>query len=189
MRPSAGSCRLTGTSAKPKTRRRRECVERLQEYLESNFEPGPAVREPLRLPAAARSWFVKANARAHRMISARPVDRLAEEHEVMRPLPERAPDTDRRWVMRVAPDPYLRFDTNDYSLDPELAGRRVEVRVSQRQIAALALDLASSPAATSAASLSTARSLRSSTPGRSKNAAASARRSLSSSARCPSMTS
>jgi hypothetical protein len=33
----------------------------------------------------------------------------------------------------------LTFDTNDYSLDPRLAGRRVEVRVSQRQLIAAAL--------------------------------------------------
>ena len=29
----------------------------------------------------------------------------------MRALPEHEPDLDRRWVMRVPPDPYLRFDT------------------------------------------------------------------------------
>ena len=58
----------------------------------------------------------------------------------MRPLPQRPPDTDRRWVARVPPDPYLRFDTNDYSLDPGLVGRRVEVRVSQRELTATVLD-------------------------------------------------
>jgi hypothetical protein len=47
---------------------------------------------------------------------------------------------DRRWVLRVAPDPHVRFDTNDYSLDPNLVGRRVEVRVTQREIIAVALD-------------------------------------------------
>jgi hypothetical protein len=55
-------------------------------------------------------------------------------------LPDREPDVDRRWVIRVAPDPYVRVDTNDYSLDPGLVGRRVEVRVSQREIRAVALD-------------------------------------------------
>ncbi len=50
------------------------------------------------------------------------------------------PDTDRRWVIRVPPQPYLRFDRNDYSLDPRLVGRRVEVRASQREISAVALD-------------------------------------------------
>ena len=58
----------------------------------------------------------------------------------MRPLPESMPDLDRRWVIRVPAQPYLRFDTNDYSLDPRLAGRRVEVRVSQREVSAVALD-------------------------------------------------
>jgi hypothetical protein len=41
--------------------------------------------------------------------------------------------------MNVPPDPYLRFDTKNYSLDPALVGRRVEVRVSQREITAVAL--------------------------------------------------
>ena len=58
----------------------------------------------------------------------------------MAPLPASPPDCDRRWVLRVPPDPYLRFDTNDYSLHPGLVGRRVEVRVDQREIVAVASD-------------------------------------------------
>jgi hypothetical protein len=58
----------------------------------------------------------------------------------MRALPEHEPDLDRRWVTRVPPDPHVRVDTNDYSLDPHLVGRRVEIRVSQRQVTAVALD-------------------------------------------------
>ena len=58
----------------------------------------------------------------------------------MTSLPALAPDTDRRWVLRVAPDPFLRFDTCDYSLDPGVVGRRVEVRVSDREILGVALD-------------------------------------------------
>jgi hypothetical protein len=55
-------------------------------------------------------------------------------------LPARAPDVDRRWVLRVPPDPHFRFDTNDYSLDPDSVGRRVEVRASQRELIAVAPD-------------------------------------------------
>jgi len=40
----------------------------------------------------------------------------------------------------VPPQPYVHVDRNDYSLDPLLVGRRVEVRVSQREIIAAALD-------------------------------------------------
>ena len=58
----------------------------------------------------------------------------------MRPLPERLPDVDRRLVTRIAPDPYVRVDCNDYSLDPLLVGRRVELRISQREILAACLD-------------------------------------------------
>jgi hypothetical protein len=48
---------------------------------------------------------------------------------------------------RVPPQPYLRFDRNDYSLDPHLLGRRVEARAGQRAIAAVASTPArSSPA-------------------------------------------
>ena len=87
------------------------------------------------------TWFQqRANARIHKTLKARPIDRLIEEREVMAPLPAIAPDTDRRWVLRVAPDPYLRFDTCDYSLDPRLVGRRVEARMSEREVIAVALD-------------------------------------------------
>jgi transposase len=115
-------------------------VERLQGYLETNFEPGRLFANELDYQLQLDAWFEKANARTHKTLRARPVDRLAAERAAMRPLPERPPDMDRRWVMRVAPDPYLRFETNDYSLDPRLVGRRVEVRVSQRELAAVCLD-------------------------------------------------
>jgi hypothetical protein len=87
------------------------------------------------------AWFAeRANPRVHKTLRCRPSDRLVEEHAVMLSLPGSLPDVDRRWVLRVAPDPYLRFDTCDYSLDPRLVGRRVEARVSDREVLAVALD-------------------------------------------------
>jgi transposase len=115
-------------------------VERLQGYMETNFEPGRRFANHLDYQLQLDGWFEKANSRTHKTLRARPVDRLAEELEVMRPLPDQEPDVDRRWVVRVPPDPHLRFDTNDYSLDPNLVGRRVEVRVCQREITAVARD-------------------------------------------------
>jgi hypothetical protein len=76
----------------------------------------------------------------HRTLRCRPVDRLTEERAAMTPLAPGPPDVDRRWVTRVPADPHLRVDTNDYSLDPRLVGRRVEVRVSQTEVLAVALD-------------------------------------------------
>jgi len=115
-------------------------VERLQEYLETNFEPGRRFANHLDFQAQLDSWFTKANARVHRTLRCRPVDRLTEEHAVMRALPGCQPDLDRRVVTRVAADPYFRFETNDYSLDPDLVGQRVDVRISQARITATALD-------------------------------------------------
>jgi transposase len=116
-------------------------VERLQGFLETSFEPGRAFVGPLDFQEQLDRWFrERANRRFHRTLRCRPVDRLAEELQLMRPLPERLPDVDRRLVTRIAPDPYVRVDTNDYSLDPRLVGRRVELRVSQREILAACLD-------------------------------------------------
>ncbi len=115
-------------------------VERLQGFLETNFEPGRCFANELDFQDQLDGWFVKANARVHKTLRVRPVDRLVEEIAVMAPLPARVPETDRRWVARVSPDPYLRFDTCDYSLDPGLVGRRVEIRVGDREITAVALE-------------------------------------------------
>jgi hypothetical protein len=82
----------------------------------------------------------RVNQRVHRTIRAVPVERLVGERMRMRPLPDRLPDLDRRTVVRVPQQPYLRVDRNDYSVDPAFAGRRVEVRVSQTQVTASVLD-------------------------------------------------
>jgi transposase len=115
-------------------------VERLQGFAETSFEPGRVFCNELDFQDQLDAWFDRVNARTHKTLRERPVDRLARELELMAPLPEQAPDVDRRWVTRVPPDPHLRFDSNDYSLDPGLVGRRVEVRVSQRELLAVALD-------------------------------------------------
>jgi hypothetical protein len=109
--------------------------------MERSFEPGRRFANELDFQLQLDIWFnERANPRMHKTLRARPSERLAEELEVMASLPSVAPDTDRRWVTRVPPDPYLRFDTNDYSLDPQLVGQRVEVRVADREVLAVALD-------------------------------------------------
>ena len=61
-------------------------VERLQGYLETNFEPGRRFANHLDFQLQLDTWFAKANSRAHKMLRARPIDRLTEEREVMRPF-------------------------------------------------------------------------------------------------------
>lgn len=115
-------------------------LERSHRFLRTNFEPGRRFANQLHYQAQLDAWAERANARTHRSTRAVPAERLAEERRRMRPLPERLPDSDRRFTWRIPQQPYLRWDTNDYSLDPRLAGRRVEVRISQRELLAVALD-------------------------------------------------
>lgn len=115
-------------------------VERHQGHLETNFEPGRSFAGPEHYQQELDAWEQRVAGRLLRTIRAVPAERLDEERGRMRSLPAAMPDTDRRFVTRVAQQPYLRFDTNDYSLDPRLAGRRVEVRIGQREIVAVALD-------------------------------------------------
>jgi hypothetical protein len=116
-------------------------LERLHDFIERSFEPDRSFANPLDYQDQLDGWFEgRANARLHRTLRAVPAERLAIERERMRPLPEAMPELDRRFVTRVHPQPYLRWDTNDYSLDPRLAGRRVEVRISQAEVSAVALD-------------------------------------------------
>jgi len=135
-----GQLRVDWRFCEPADPQAKGAVERLQGYAETNFEPGRVFANELDFQDQLDAWFERINARTHKTLRARPVDRLADELEVMAALPERMPDTARRWTTRVPPDPHLRFDTNDYSLDPKLVGRRVEVRVNQRQVTAVALD-------------------------------------------------
>lgn len=114
-------------------------LERTHRFVHGNFEAGRRFANPLDFQDQLDRWCEKINARVHRSTRAVVSERLASEHERMRPLPA-LPDSDRRFVIRVPAQPYLRFDRNDYSLDPRLVGRRVEVRASQREVCAIALD-------------------------------------------------
>jgi transposase len=115
-------------------------LERSHRFLRSNFEPGRRFANELDFQQQFDRWCDKVNERVHRSVRAVPAERLALERERMRSFPSRLPDLERWLVTRVPQQPYLRFDRNDYSLDPALAGRRVELRISQTHVTAVALD-------------------------------------------------
>jgi hypothetical protein len=114
-------------------------LERQHDYLEKNFEPRRSFVNQFDFQDQLDRWSEKANGRQHRTIRAIPTERLARERE-LRPLERVTVDTDMRQVIRVPQQPLIRIDRNDYSIDPVFAGRRVEVRVSQREITAVVLD-------------------------------------------------
>jgi transposase len=115
-------------------------LERSHRFMRTNFEPGRRFANPTDFQLQLDGWCDRVNARVHRTVRAVPAERLVAEQQRMRPLPGRLPDCDRRIVTRVAQQPFVRVDRNDYSIDPVFAGRRVEVRVSQTEIIAVGLD-------------------------------------------------
>jgi transposase len=136
-----GRLRLGWRFCAPADPQAKGLVERLQGYIETSFEPGRRFANQIDFQQQLDHWFdVRANLRPHRSLRCRPADRLSDELAAMRPLPTEPPDLDPRRVIRVPADPYLRVDSCDYSLDPRLVGRRVEVRIGQRQITAAALE-------------------------------------------------
>jgi uncharacterized small protein (DUF1192 family) len=115
-------------------------LERSHRFMRSNFEPGRCFANPVDFQLQLDGWCDRVNQRVHRTTRAVPAERLVEEQGRMRPLPGVLPDCDRRTVIRVPQQPYLRVDRNDYSIDPVFAGRRVEVVVSQTTVTAVVLD-------------------------------------------------
>jgi transposase len=124
----AGDCQAKGA------------LERSHRFVHGNFEAGRRFANHLDFQDQLDRWCERINARVHRSTRAVVAERLAQERARMRALPQSMPDTDRRFVTRVGAQPYLRFDRNDYSLDPRLTGRRIEVLAGQSELQAVALD-------------------------------------------------
>lgn len=115
-------------------------LERSHRFMRTNFESARLFANERDCQLQFDGWANKVNGRKHRGTRAVVAERLAEELRLMAPLPERMPSAHHRLVTRVPQQPYLRWDTNDYSIDPRFAGRRVELRIGQREIVAVALD-------------------------------------------------
>lgn len=135
-----GQLELGWVILEPRDPQAKGLLERSHRFMRSNFEPGRVFANQLDYQDRLDAWTDKVNQRMHRTVRAVPAERLIEEKTRMRPLPARLPDVDRRQVIRVPTQPFIRIDRNDYSIDPAFAGRRVEVRVSQTEITAIVLD-------------------------------------------------
>jgi transposase len=102
-------------------------VERANGYLETSFLPGRAFTSPGDFNQQLGEWLVRANGRVHRTIDARPVERWEADRAAMLSLPPVPPTVGWRRSLRLPRDHYVRVDANDYSVDPAVVGRRVDV--------------------------------------------------------------
>ncbi|BCP14258.1 hypothetical protein MINTM021_11670 [Mycobacterium paraintracellulare] len=106
-------------------------VERANRYLETSFLPGRGFSSPQDFNAQLRDWLVTANARQHRGLGCRPIDRWNTDAAAMLALPPTAPVIGWATTIRLGRDHYVRVDSvdsNDYSVHPSVIGREVAIR-------------------------------------------------------------
>jgi transposase len=103
-------------------------VERNNDYYERSFLPGRVFTGPADFNTQIREWITsRANVRHHRWLGCQPIARWAADKAAMLALPPVEPVMGWRFSVRLPRDHYVRLDANDYSVDPRVIGRRVEV--------------------------------------------------------------
>jgi transposase len=121
---------------KPRDPEAKGLVERANGYLETSFLPGRVFASPADFNIQLADWLARANRRVHRILQARPADRLEADRGRMLPLPPITPPTWWKTSLRLPRDHYVRLDTCDYSIHPLAIGRRIEVTADLDQVLA-----------------------------------------------------
>jgi transposase len=109
-------------------------VERANGYLETSFLPGRRFSSPADFNIQLDEWLVRANARTVRAVGGRPIDLFETDYLAMLALPPVIPPTGITHRIRLARDYYVRVDTVDYSVDPRVIGRFVDVTASPTKV-------------------------------------------------------
>lgn len=109
-------------------------VERRNGWFETSFMPGRRFTSPADFNAQFTDWLTRANARVVRTVKAAPVDLLAADRAAMLALPPIPLHLGWRNKIRLGRDYYVRLDTNDYSVDPTVIGRMVDVAADLERV-------------------------------------------------------
>ncbi|GAA1204614.1 IS21-like element ISMbo1 family transposase [Pseudonocardia alaniniphila] len=134
MHAFRGALGITIVQCRPRDPESKGLVERVNGYFETSFLPGRRFAGPEDFNTQLRDWLVLANGRWHRRLGARPVQRWSIDRAAMLALPPVAPTVGWRASTRLGRDHYLRLDGNDYSVDPSVIGRRVELVADLEQV-------------------------------------------------------
>ncbi|HET8591663.1 MAG TPA: IS21 family transposase [Nakamurella sp.] len=102
-------------------------VERFHDYLERSWLPGREFASPADFNAQLAGWLATVNTRWRRHLECAPADRIAADRAAMTGLPPVAPVTGWHKTARLPRDYYVRLDGNDYSVDPAVIGRRIQI--------------------------------------------------------------
>lgn len=102
-------------------------TERNNGYLETSFLPGRSFSSPADFNAQLAEWLGLANGRVKRTLGCAPSERIEADRAAMLALPPVAPVTGWANSLLLPRDHYVRVAANDYSVDPAVIGRRVQV--------------------------------------------------------------
>ncbi len=139
-RHAEGVAAFTGTLAttlvrlRPRDPESKGVVERRNGFFETSFMPGRDFTSPGDFNAQFGEWLTRANSRVVRTTKARPVDLLEADRAAMLPLPPLAPPVGWSNRIRLGRDYYVRLDASDYSVDPAVIGRLVDVHADLDQV-------------------------------------------------------
>jgi hypothetical protein len=128
-----GVTTFTGTLAtrivqlKPYDPESKGIVERRNGFFETSFMPGRTFASPADFNAQFTAWLQIANRKVVRTIKAAPTDLIARDRAAMLPLPPVPLQLGWRERVRLGRDYYVRLDASDYSVDPTVIGRMVDV--------------------------------------------------------------
>ncbi|MGO9083202.1 MAG: Mu transposase domain-containing protein [Streptosporangiaceae bacterium] len=113
-------------------------VERRNGFFETSFMPGRGFASPADFNAQFTEWLDRANGRVVRTLRARPADLIEADRTAMLPLPAAPPRLGWCHQVRLGRDYCVRLDASDYSADPDVIGRLVEVTADLDRVRARA---------------------------------------------------
>lgn len=109
-------------------------TERNNQYMETSFLSGRSFASPDSFNSQLAEWLPRANSRTIRSLGGRPIDVVERDLQAMTVLPPLPPVTGLRNRVRLARDYYVRIDANDYSVDPRVIGRLVDVTATLTRV-------------------------------------------------------
>jgi transposase len=109
-------------------------VERRNGWFETSFMPGRGFASPADFNDQFADWLARANSRVVRTTKAAPIDLVDADRAAMLALPPVPLHLGWRNKIRLGRDYYVRLDTNDYSVDPTVIGRMVDVSADLERV-------------------------------------------------------